>query len=122
VTTLGGKPRDLYYVTWPCEPENNFCAILTEAYDFGATGGQKDDLADGIAFQEDGVAAREFTLARRGYDFPAVGRGNVGEQRGVLNQPHLAQSMGFARRRDRHQRHRAVRSCGSPFGHGLHPS
>jgi hypothetical protein len=95
VTTLVGKSRHLYYVTWSCEPENNLRAILAEFYDFGATGGHQGDVADGIALQEDGVAAREFTLARRGYDFPAVGGGDVGEQRGVLNQPHLAEGIAF---------------------------
>src|SRR5215469_341425 len=101
VTTRGRKPRHLYYVTWPREPENHLRAILTESRDFGATGGQQDDVADGIAVQEDGDAAVELALARRGYDFPAVGRGNVGEQRGVLNQRHLAQGIAFSRRRQR---------------------
>src|SRR6266702_3637976 len=122
VTTLGGKPRYLYHVTRPCEPENNLRAMLTESHEFGATGSQKDDVADGIAFQEDGDAAREFALARRGYDFPAVGRGNTGEQRGVLNQRHSAQRIAFPRRRRRYQRHSAVRSRRLHFRHGLHPS
>ena len=87
---LGWTPRYLYYVTWPCESENNLRAILTELYNFGATGRQQDDLADGITLQEDGVAPREFAVARRGYDFSAVSRGDIGEQREVLYQRRVA--------------------------------
>lgn len=95
--TLGWTPRYLYYVTWPCESENNLRAILTELHNFGATGSQQDDLADGITLQEDSVAPREFALTRRGYDFSAVSWGDIGEQREVLNQCRVAQSFAFSR-------------------------
>lgn len=95
--TLGWTTRYLYYVTWPCESENNLRAILTELHNFGATGSQQDDLADGITLQEDSVAPREFALTRRGYDFSAVSWGDIGEQREVLNQCRVAQSFAFSR-------------------------
>lgn len=95
--TLGWTPRYLYYVTWPCESENNLRAILTELHNFGAPGRQQDDLADGITLEEDGVAPREFAVTRRGHDFSAVRRGDIGEQREVLNQRRVVQSIAFSR-------------------------
>lgn len=95
--TLGWTPRYLYYVTWPGEPENNLRAILTELHNFGATGRQQEDLADGITLQKDDVAPREFAVTSRGYDFSALGWGDIGEQREVLNQRRVAQSIRFSR-------------------------
>ena len=85
VPVLGPQSHRPNHFPRSSDPENHFRATLTQLHDFGATRGQQHDSSNRIAFEEYRLAASKVPFVGRRSNFPTLRRGDIREQRRILN-------------------------------------